>query len=299
MTGNGGIAFILNAHAGRSPAREALADHLPAMRRLAGDSQIAWIDDGAQIAAAVDRAKAAGCRIVVAGGGDGTISSVAGSLVGSGIGLGVLPLGTLNHFAKDLGVPLALDAALDTIAAGHMVDIDVAEVNGRFFLNNSSLGLYPTIVREREMQQSRLGRGKWPAFARATLSAMRRHPFLKVRLTLDSRTEEYRTAFVFVGNNEYGVEGLETGARAALDGGMLSVWVAKRPGRWPLVKMAFHALIGKLNQARDFHATLARDVLIETHHRRMRVSTDGEVRMTDMPLAYRIRPKALRVVVPK
>ena len=105
---------------------------------------------GAAIAAQVDIALRAGVDVIVAGGGDGTVSAVAAALVDTEVALGVLPLGTLNHFAKDLGLPLDLGGAVRVIAAGQTQRIDVGEVNGRVFINNSSLGLYPEMVRECE-----------------------------------------------------------------------------------------------------------------------------------------------------
>src|SRR5262245_28881854 len=99
------------------------------------------------------RAVAGNSQIIVAGGGDGTISAVASMLVGTDKTLGVLPLGTLNHFAKDLGIPLDLEAAIQTLAHGYSIPIDVGMVNDRVFINNSSLGLYPEIVRHRKKHQ--------------------------------------------------------------------------------------------------------------------------------------------------
>ena len=132
--------------------------------------------------------------VVVAGGGDGTISAVASVVAGTGVALGVLPLGTLNHFAKDLGIPLDTGAAVRAIAAKHTIEVDVGVVNGRVFINNSSLGLYPHIVRDRENQQRRLGRGKWYALAWATLTAFRRSRLLNVRLSLDEGEQHCSTA---------------------------------------------------------------------------------------------------------
>src|SRR5215212_7968240 len=105
--------------------------------------------------------------LIVAAGGDGTISTVAAKLTDTGKTMGVLPLGTLNHFAKDLRIPLELDDAIATIADAHTVDVDVAQVNDRVFINNSSLGIYPHIVARREAQQVHLKRSKWTAFASA------------------------------------------------------------------------------------------------------------------------------------
>ena len=196
--------------------------------------------------------------VIVAGGGDGTVSTVAAALVDTDISLGVLPLGTLNHFAKDLGLPLELDAAVGCIAGGATSRVDVGEVNGRVFVNNSSLGLYPDIVRDREQQQKRFGRGKWHALLRASIAALRRYPFLHVSLTVEGRERAYRTPFVFIGNNDYRMEGLALGERTALDDGLLSLYVAQRPGRLRLVQLALRALLGRLRETRDFdqmHAT--------------------------------------------
>ena len=124
--------------------------------------------------------------------------------------LGVLPLGTLNHFAKDLNIPPDLDAAVNIIANRKTLDIDVGEVNGRVFINNSSLGLYPDVVRGRELRQ-RLGFGKWHSLARSAFSVFRRYPLLDVRLTVDGKEITTRTPFVFIGNNEYQIESFDIG----------------------------------------------------------------------------------------
>ncbi len=244
------------------------------------------------------KAVADGVAIVVAGGGDGTINAVASVLAGSGVAFGVLPLGTLNHFAKDLGIPLTLDEAVGNVAKGQRIQVDVGEVNDRIFLNNSSLGLYPDIVRDREKQQHRLGRGKWLAATWATIAALRRYPFLSVRLTVDGGQHARRTPFVFIGNNEYIMQGLAIGARERLDRGKLSLYVAQRPGRLGLLRFAVRALCGRLAQERDFDVMLSETLSIETRHRHLRVATDGEVTIMATPLHYRIKPAALTVIVP-
>jgi diacylglycerol kinase family enzyme len=240
-----------------------------------------------------------GPSVIVAGGGDGTISAVASALAGTGIALGVLPLGTLNHFAKDLCIPLDTVGAVHTIAAGHTLDVDVGVVNGRTFINNSSLGLYPHIVRDRDTQRRRLGRSKWYAFAWATLTALRRSRLLNVRISLDEGERHCSARFIFIGNNAYTMEGFNVGERERLDAGHLSIYLSSRRSRWHLVALALRALIGRLHQTEDFVAMSARTLTIETRvRRRLHVATDGEVTRMDMPLEYSIRPRALRVIVP-
>ncbi len=211
----------------------------------------------------------------------------------------MLALGTLNHFARDAGVPADLEEAVRTIVDGHRVQVDIAEVNGRTFINNSGLGLYPDIVRNRERQQKRLGRGKWPAFVWATLAVLRRYPFMRVRLVVDGSERSRRTPFVFIGNNEYRMDGFAIGERTELDRGQLSLYVAQRPGRLKLLVLALRALTGRLRQARDFDALGASEILIESRRKRLRVSTDGEVSVMTPPLRYRIRPRALAVMLPE
>jgi diacylglycerol kinase family enzyme len=250
-----------------------------------------------EIAKLAQTAATSDSDFVIAGGGDGTVSLVASAVAGTGKLFGVLPLGTLNHFAKDLHIPLEFEAAAQNLLSGAPVKIDVAEVNGRIFLNNSSLGLYPTLVREREKQQ-RLGSGKWPAFIWAAITALRRYPFLDVRLKADGEDFVRRTPFVFIGNNEYIMEQLNIGSRECLDKGELSLYMAHRTGRWGLVRLALRALLGHLREEKDFLAMCTREVKIMTRHKRIRVAFDGEIDILETPLNYSVRPGALNVIVP-
>jgi len=292
------ISVIVNAGSGLGNDA-ALIERLRTLFDAAGaDADIRLARGGAEILAAVDAALARAPDVIVAGGGDGTVSSVAGALVGKPAALGVLALGTLNHFARDAGVPADLERAVQTVVDGRRVEVDVAEVNGRIFINNSGLGLYPDIVRHRERQQRRLGRGKWPALAWATLAALRRYPFLVVRLVVDGDERVRRTPFVFIGNNEYRMDGFAIGERTDLDRGRLSLYVAQRPGRLKLLLLALRALTGRLRQARDFDALGAAEIVIESRRQRLHVSADGEVTTMTPPLRYRIRPRALAVMLP-
>jgi diacylglycerol kinase family enzyme len=292
------VIVIVNGGAGHGHDDQACED-LRAKFRAAGlDAELVLAKDGEEMIATARRALEGGAHMVAAGGGDGTINAVASVMVGSGVRFGVLPLGTLNHFAKDLGIPLDLDEAVRNLATGVPREVDVGEVNGRIFLNNSSLGLYPDIVRDREKQQRRLGRGKWPAALWATLAALRRYPFLSMRLTVKGETLARRTPFVFIGNNRYTMQGLAIGERDCLDDGLLSLYVAQRPTRLGLLRFALDALRGKLGSERDFDVLEAASFEIDTHRHRVHVATDGEVTVMNPPLRYRVRPGALTVMVP-
>ena len=289
---------IINAKSGKGHPADWSASLADSFAKAGIQADIRLLEDGDKIDALVRDALQSGIRLLVAGGGDGTVNQVASALADSDAELGVLPLGTLNHFAKDLGVPLEIDQAIALIGSGQSRLVDTAEVNGKLFLNNSSIGLYPDVVREREKQQQRLGRGKWLAFCWACMAALRRFPFLDVQLTVDGKLLSRRTAFVFIGNNAYVMEGLDIGARERLDGGLLSMTTSRHTGRLGLLRIALSALFGRLRQASDLDMLSTTELAIETHHRQLQVSTDGEVSTLQMPLKYRIRPASLRVVAP-
>ncbi len=296
MTKRRRIVVVLNAGSGGG-CDEAFAARLAALFRAAGaDAEVRLARNGSEIGVAVAAAIAERPDAIVAGGGDGTVSAIGGALVDSEISFGILPLGTLNHFAKDMGLSLDLDAAVGHIVHGQPRRVDVGEVNGRIFINNASLGLYPDMVRHREQQQKRFGRGKWSAMLWASVGALRRYPFLGVRLSVDGREMLCRTPFVFIGNNEYSMEGFSAGKRKGLGGGLLSLYVARRPGRLRLLQLAARALVGRLRQARDFDALHASRIVVESRRRRLHVATDGEVRIMTPPLCFRIRPASLAVL---
>jgi YegS/Rv2252/BmrU family lipid kinase len=293
------VPVIINAGAG-NPHVEDRSRTLAALFLAGGiHTDVRLARTGEELDRLVREAVAEHPRMMIAAGGDGTISTAAAALAGTDIALGVLPFGTLNHFAKDLGVPLELEASVQSIIENNIIAVDVAEVNGRVFINNSSLGLYPDIVRDRERQQSRLGRGKWRAFLWASLSALRRFPFLIVRIEVESTKREFVTPVVFIGNNEYQMQGFDIGARESLERGVLSVYIVKKQRRAALVRLSLVALLGRLKQARDFESLLATELVIETNRKHVLVSTDGEVQRMRSPLHYRIRPRALRVIVPQ
>jgi diacylglycerol kinase family enzyme len=292
------IAVLLNGRAGSCDvgAATALIEKLGAEHGV-GVEVIAF-GEGSDLTGLARAAVESGATIVAGGGGDGTINAVASALVGTDVALGILPLGTLNHFAKDLGIPLKLEDAIQALFRGDTVKVDVAEINGKIFLNNSSLGLYPRIVRQREAHQKR-GLPKWFAFLRALFYVARNYSSLYLRLKVDdARSEVQRTPFIFIGNNRYELAGLDIGKRNSLAGAHL--WVCKAPDatRAGLLRLTLRALAGRLKD-QDLEATEAEQAWIETHSPNIHVSTDGEVLTLKGPLHYRIRPQALKVVVPQ
>jgi diacylglycerol kinase family enzyme len=254
---------------------------------------------GERIAEAARSALAAGAEAVIAGGGDGTVRSVAGVLAGGSVPLGVLPLGTFNHFARDLGIPTDLEAAVRLIPHGEVRALDVGEVNGEVFVNNSLLGFYPPIVKARDRERRELDRGKWLATASALLKVLPKLPSLHVRVKADGRVSDWRTHFVFVGNNEYEMSAFSSGARSRFDRGDLYLYIAKTPTRLGLMGLALLSLVrGDLAHTDHFVRWCLSDFAVETRKAKLPVYLDGEVLTMQPPLRYRTRPRALRVILP-
>ena len=247
---------------------------------------------------AADR-EAAESDVLIAAGGDGTVSTVANVAVRAGATFGVIQLGTLNHFARDVGIPRTVEGAIGVIAAGRTRMLDVGELNSALFLNNASLGMYPRLVWERELEEAH-GRGRWTAFAIALTRSWRRYRTIDVRLTMDGGAAFSRqTPFVFVGNGDYQVEGLELGKRPSVDSGRLSVFVAPDLTRVAALALPFRALARRLRTDRRFEAFSATALALDSNTREMSVALDGEIMLAPLPFRFTVRRRALRTLVPE
>jgi len=248
--------------------------------------------------ACAEAARAEDCDVVAVAGGDGTVGTAAAALAGTGRPLGIIPLGTRNHFARDAGLPLDADKAVAAIAAGHCREVDLGEVNGRIFVNNSAVGLYPDMVRFRDETQARTGRSKRLAMLSAGLRALR--SFRRRRLWVSAAGLEapIRTPLLFVGNNRYQVNLMALGRREALDGGELCLYAIRARNRLHLIGAGLRGLFGKLDQQRDFLTLYVPELEIAANLPALSVALDGETLTLATPLRYRIRPRALTLIAP-
>lgn len=245
-----------------------------------------------------DRARAGELDGVVVGGGDGSVNCAAGLLAGTGVPLGVLPLGTLNHFAKDVGMPDSFEAAAAVIATADPRAVDVAEVNGLVFVNNSLLGAYPYMVADRERRRAAHGLGKWPAMTLAFLRMLSRFPRRRLLLRFDGGQLPVRTPSLMVGVNEYDPGGMAVRRRHGLDRGRLWLLVARHDRPLGFAWFAFRTVFRGLDQARDFEVMQLESLEVRSRASRLPVATDGELTRLATPLHYRIRPGALQVFAP-
>jgi diacylglycerol kinase family enzyme len=172
-------------------------------------------------------------------------------------------------------------------------------VNDRIFVNNCSIGIYPNIVERRERLRAE-GVGKWPAFFRAILEVLRREEEVTVRLELEGRQIVSRSPFVFVGNNEYEVEGIHLGARTPLDAGRLFAYLAPRVHTRDLPKLLTQAVLGRARENGRLEVVSAAELWIETlSMREIKIACDGELLKLKPPLRFRSWPRALGVMVPQ
>lgn len=292
------LAIVLNctAHDNRAARQRIRLGEQLAEAGL--DADLLCAEDGCSVGALAQQAAAGGYDVVVAGGGDGTVSAVAAAVAGTDVALGVLPFGTINHFAKSMGIPRSVEAAVQTLAGGREARIDIGEVNGHLFVNNSTFGLHPGIVQYRDDLRRRLGMNKWVAYAVATAARVRRRDFPEVRLTSGEREIRLRTPFVFVGNNDYLLGALDLGGLILPGPGELGVGLTRPEGPLAIPRLLGAAALGRLDRARGFEQFCTRELRVDADSSSFLVALDGEVLELAPPLHYRSRPRALRVITP-
>ncbi len=291
------IALITNSKARQTDA-QSLARLYTALNN-AGIEYLEFIeDDKLTMSEFADAAAKDGFEVVVAVGGDGTISTVATKLVGTNTTLGVIPMGTYNNFAKDLNIPEDIEGAVANLINGSVVEIDVGEVNGHHFINNSSIGLYPHLVLRRERSEAR-GVPRILATTFALLKIFQKFPYHKLKLSLDG-TDVYReTPMLFIGNGRYNYHGLDIGERRLPIDGKMSLFVLKDLQRFDLAKFSLKVLSDNIHGDPNFENYHVEEAVIELPKKLIYVSKDGEVLRMESPLRYKVVPKALKVIIPK
>ncbi|HSP15911.1 MAG TPA: diacylglycerol kinase family protein [Thermoanaerobaculia bacterium] len=251
---------------------------------------------GIDCAQTIRERMARGVRLFVAAGGDGTINNVVQALVSSEGVLGVIPVGTYNHFARDLELPLDWPAALDIAISGATRQIDAARVNDRFFVNNLSIGLYPELVARREER----GRDypRWKARLYAAWVTLRKYPYVTMAIESQHHQELVRTHVFMVSNNPYDLSGIGVeSARSTLEEGRLSVYWLPRLSRLKLTKFVARYLAGRVRETPGFRSFRTMMMKVQSARPTLRVGIDGEVFTMTMPLTITIVPQSLLVRV--
>ena len=240
-----------------------------------------------------------GVAVVAVAGGDGTLNCAAGMLAGSGVALGILPFGTMNLLAKDLGIPLDLDAAIRVLAAGHTRAVDVGTVNGHLFLINSVLGMPARMVRHREaFRGGRIGISALLRLAAVALRHLGPYPRLSAVLSEGGRRTRLRFRLLAVVNNDYAEGPGKILERTQVDGGELTLYIARGLSPWRVARLALGFGLGRWRHLPGLERRGATRFAVSARRRALRVMNDGEVRLIAPPLRYRLMPRALTVIVP-
>ena len=283
------IPAFINPDAGKGEkAREALAK--------AGPIDIRETDD---LARQVREVVEGGATRVIVAGGDGSVAGAAAIIGGSDVALGIVPAGTLNHLAKDLGIPLDLEEAARLAAAGDVTTIDIGRAGEHVFINTSSLGAYVVFVRTRERLERWLG--YWAASVVASMRVLIGMRLFTVEIEVEGEKRRYRTPLVFVGVGERELKVPKLGGR--VEGGRrgLHVLVVHRRTGARLFVLALAAAARGLESVAHgpaVDAFLVDRCRIELPRRSVRIALDGEIVATEGPVEYALWRDALRVVVP-
>ena len=292
-------AVLINRHGGAASRDPEIGAKVAAALKAAGIAAKVELIDGDQCEVRAKTVAERGDELLIVGGGDGTVAAAGSALAGTATQLALLPRGTLNHFARDLGIPTDLEEAAKLIASGAARSVDVAEMNGRIFINNSAIGLYPLMVIDRDVQRKRLGRSKRLAMMVASIRTLARFNHRKLTLTVNEEEKaRVDTPLLFVGNNDYRLDIGAAGQRESLEDGELCVLVMRKKTRRGMIAASIRALFNRARPDDMVRIEAVERLRVASHRSRLTVSLDGEVVSESAPLEYRIRKQALRVIAP-
>ena len=287
---------IVNVRAGA--AVDLAPDELRQSFERAGHA--AFVDASADdLDSRIDRALASDATVIVSAGGDGTATAIANRLIGTGKTLAVLPLGTANLLARDLGLPLDLDAAVAALATVPERQIDVGEVNGRIFLHKAVIGVIPAIAAVREKVRGRADLGMLIGFARYVIRRVRTGRRTAVAIASRDTAERIeRVHAIAVANNAYDEGWAQIFHRSRLDAGCLTLYVVKTLGLADILRLSAEMFAGHWRDDEALSIETVRSVTLKAKRSPLAVMIDGEIAHLEPPLRFTIRPGALRVLAP-
>ncbi len=252
--------------------------------------------DPAATAAAAARE---GFGVVVAAGGDGTVAGVAHALAGTASALAVLPFGTFNYFARGLGMPEDPALAAQAILQGRRHAIKVGTMNGRVFLNNVSIGLYPAILEEREAAYARFGRYRFLAHLASLRTILRFQRPHRMRLTLDGTTQLIRSPMLFVARSAYQLDQFGLDGAEAISDDRFALFLAHQQTRAGFLRLAIRLVRKRVDHGRDVLVSMPERIKVEIPRRQLvPVALDGEKLQMRLPLVIELAPDRLNVILP-
>lgn len=288
---DGGTLRTLDIEEFAAGLKMTLSDH--------GHTVTCAVVSGKELMEALERAAGqSDCDAVIVGGGDGTVSAAAGALMGSEKALAVLPAGTMNLFARSLGIPLDLEDAIQAFAAGHVRKADVATANDRPFVHQFSIGMHPKLIKLREKRSFASRLGKIRASAQAAIDTLFNPPRMRIALTIDGEERTVTTSSLGITNNLFGEGHLPYADQP--DGGVLGIYVTKARRRRDFLIFGLNIALGRWRANEQVDIFTAKEASVRIIHgsRRFGCSIDGELCSLDDVTVLRIHPRALNVLVP-
>ncbi len=291
--------IVFNSSSGTAASASLRPEQLVERFAALGHTVSIDADKSRPFAERMQTARASAAPILVAAGGDGTVTALAETAIQSGKALAVIPLGTANLLARDLAIPLDLDAWFEAYPAMAARRIDVGEVNGRVFLHKVVIGAVPGIAAAREQLRGRRDLGALLGFLNHFVNRLSRVRRFAVEIT-PGRGEPHieRVQSIAIANNDYAEGPGKVFSRARLDEGTLSLYLLRHLGPIDAVRLGLRMLIGSWRNDQVLEIENVRSVVIRTRRRSVRVMLDGEIELLQGPLSFRSLPLALRVMAP-
>ncbi len=299
------LYIVLNEGSGRADA-DARREIIETVLKKAGRTYSLFVAAGSErirawTRQAVELAERRG-GVVVAAGGDGTLSTVAQAVIGRDCAFGVLPQGTFNLFGRTHGIPEDTEQALGLVLGGHAHPVQVGLVNDRVFLVNASLGLYPELLEDREAYARRYGRSRMVALGAGMVCLLREHRQLRLQIDHRGESRVIRTPTLFVGNNRLQLEQLGIAEAQALDDGQLAAIALKPVGTLAMLELLLRGAFGRLGEAENLTSFAFRQLSVRPWlpygTRRVKVAIDGEIAYLRTPLVFRVSPQPLHLLMP-
>lgn len=296
------LFVVINAGSGRHESGEAIATIRATLEAAGRQVDILEVDDPARlpdrIAEALQRARAAG-GVIVAAGGDGTLNAAAQQLVGSGVPMGVLPQGTFNYFGRVHGISQDIAESTQALLSAQATPVQVGRVNGRVFLVNASLGLYPELLEDREAYKQKFGRSRVVAAFSGLRTLLGDHEQLQLDIESRGARRSVRTPTLFVGNNRLQLERIGIAEAEELEHGFLAALMLRPIGDLAMLGLALRGALGRLGEADTVETFAVRRITVTPRGRRMvKVALDGEVMNLPVPIVFDVGPEPLLLMLP-
>ncbi len=293
------ICVVFNPGSGKKKSDEVRERIEASLQRHPGRFRLKVVGKGKDLLQEIEDAAGEGFATLAAAGGDGTISAVAAVAVKLDLTLAVLPMGTFNYFARGLDLPEEVEDAVDLIAAGTSRHVSVGEVNGKVFLNNASIGLYPAILAQREGTYRRWGRSRLAAHWSVLVTFMRFHRPISMRVTVDGEPIRTRTPLAFVARSGYQLELFGLDGVEDVREGRFALFLAPDSTRLGLLLFAIRLAWRSMERGRDFDFFAGEEIEIETGSKRRLVARDGERERMKPPFRFRVLKDGLKVIAPE